>query len=91
MENNFYVGDVCHKRLFGTVTTEKNVLYSDDNINYLELNTGIWYSTDSNEKDYVDESSIISTDISLFKEDYMLLLDKYRDKTIKKKNRFLNI
>lgn len=85
MENNFYVGVVCHKkRLFKPAFSEKGVLYSDDNISYLDLINGVWYSTNENNKDFVDVNSLVITDISLYKEDYLYLLNKYKESSIVK-------
>ena len=78
MESNFYVGDVCHRRrFFKSEYIEKIVLYSTDGFNYLDLLTCNWYTTDRNCKDYVDSNTIISTDISQYRTDYIYLLSKY--------------
>lgn len=86
MENNFYVGDIYYsKRNKNMGCTDKVVLYSDDNFYYLDLISGKWYNTDSNENDYVIKDSIIPTDINQYRENYRYLLSKYNDRTIKKK------
>ena len=80
MENNFYVGVVYHsKKLFKNEYKEKLVLYSEDGVNYLDLLTGIWYTIDANNKDYVIRESIISTDVKDYKTDYMYLVLKYKE------------
>jgi len=84
MENNFFVGDVIHSRRFGKQEyIEKCVLYSDDNFNYLDLVNGKWYSTDCSEKDYVLKETINSTDVSLYRENYQYLLNKFGSKKSK--------
>lgn len=88
MANNFYVGVVYHgKRLFKQAYSEKIVLYSENNIDYLDLINNIWYSIDNFVKDYVDIASLISTDVSIYKEDYLYLLSKYKSKSLTKKKR----
>lgn len=85
MENNFYVGIIHHrKKLFKISYSEKVVLYSEDNINFLDLISGIWYTLEENSKDYVDIKSIVHTDISLYKEDYIYLLNKHKENKITK-------
>lgn len=88
MENNFYVGIINHKKkLFKQSFSEKVVLYSEDNINYLDLISGIWYTVLEDNKDYVDINSIVLTDISLYKEDYIYLLNKHKENKITKKKK----
>ena len=54
MENNFYIGIVHHKkRVFKSQYEEKIVLYSINDINYIDLINNIVYTTDSDSKDYV--------------------------------------
>ena len=85
MENNFYVGIICHgRKVFKSEYNEKKVLYSEDNFNYLDLMCGMWYTTDINNRDYVDASSIMKTDISEHREDYLHMLYKYRDNILVK-------
>ena len=89
MENNFYVGDIYYsKRNKNVGCTEKSVLYSDDNFNYLELISGKWYTTNNDDKNYVIRDSVIPTDINQYRENYRYLLARYSDKTIKKKRIF---
>lgn len=89
MVNNFFVGNVVHgKRMFKPGYSEKLVLYSDDNINYLDLINGIYYTTNESNTDYVERDSIISTDISEYKEDYLYLLNKIKNDGIVKKKLF---
>lgn len=92
MENNFYVGIVYHgKKLFKPAYKEKLILYTEDMINYLDLLNGLWYSTDTSNKDYVEENSLIPTDISTYKIDYLYLLTKYKNSSSKKKKLNLKI
>ncbi len=87
MENNFYVGVVHYNRRYSRHDhTETLVLYSDDNINYLELESGIWYTTDRGNKNYVEKESIIPTDISQYKVDYEYLFFRIKEmKSTRKK------
>ena len=86
MENNFFVGDICHsKRNKSQTYIEKVVLYSNDNFNYLDPISGKWYTTNDNEKNYVISNSIIPTNINDYRENYIYLLSKYTDKMTKKK------
>ena len=85
MENNFYVGVIHHKKkLFKPAFSEKVVLYSDDNIVYLDLINSVWYTTSEDNKDFVDKNSLIITDISLYKEDYLYLLNRYKENSVTK-------
>lgn len=91
MENNFFVGVVHHgKKLFKPEYSEKVVLYSEDNVNFLDLRCCIWYTTNCNDKDYVEKETIISTDISLYREDYLYLLSKFKETGLVRKKRFDN-
>lgn len=81
MENNFYVGVINYGKRYSKQKHIQNaVLYSEDGINYLELETGIWYTTDSSNRDYVDKGSILPTDINLYKVNYMYLLSRCKEK-----------
>ena len=81
MENNFYVGIVCHKRPFtNNMLREKTVLYTKENITYIDLVKEREYQTDKSLKDYVEESSLIPTDINDYRIDYSYLLSKYNGK-----------
>lgn len=90
MENNFYLGVVKHsKRRSSNSYTEKVILYSDDNVFYIDLVNNCVYTTDAKNKDYVLIDSLVSTDISEYKTDYLYLLNKYKsDKAISKKKKF---
>ena len=93
MEDNFYIGLVHHEKKFlKTKHREKVVLYSRDYINYIDLINNTVYSTDSTCKDYVVKESLVPTDISEHRIDYMYLLSKYNsgDNLEKKKTRILN-
>ena len=90
MENNFYVGIVHHEKgLISDGYNEKVVLYSDNNIYYIDLLKQKTYSTNREEKEYVLEDTLISTDVNDFNINYMYLLNKYRNygRDIKKKNK----
>lgn len=81
MESNFYIGTVHHqKRLFKQQYQEKIVLYSTDNINFIDLINCAIYSTDVLNKDYVIRESLVPTEISEYRTDYMYLLSVYKPK-----------
>ncbi|MBQ8193027.1 MAG: hypothetical protein IJZ46_03040 [Bacilli bacterium] len=90
MENNFYLGVVMHsKKRSCNNYTEKVVLYSDDNIFYIDLVNGNIYSTDVTNKDYVLIDTLVSTDIKEYKTDYLFLLNKFKsNKDIYKRKKF---
>lgn len=93
MEGKFFIGIVCHKkRIFKSLPEEKVVLYTSNDINYIDLINNVVYSTDSACKDYVVKESLIPTNISEYRIDYMYLLSKYDsgDNLEKKKTRILN-
>lgn len=87
MKNNFYIGIVCHKKkLIKSEYNEKLVLYSNDNFNYIDLINGVVYTIDNSNKDYVIEHTLIPTDISEHRIDYIYLLSKYNsNKYVKRK------
>lgn len=89
MENSFFVGIVHHKkRMFKPEYSEKIVLYKATDYYYIDLVRDVIYSTNSEDKDYVDECSLIPTDISMYKEDYQYLLSKHNcDVMIRKKKK----
>lgn len=92
MKDSFYVGIVCHgKKLFKAGYKEKLVLYSQDGINYLDLISDTYYTTDKNNRDYIEKESLIPTDVSEYREDYLYLLSKYsvRNKARKKYRDFI--
>lgn len=89
MENNFYVGTVCHNRkIMKDSYNEKVVLYSNDNINYTDLVNDVNYTTDDTCKDYVIKESIALTDISEYRTDYLYLLLKHNNSKSVKRKRF---
>ena len=91
MENNFFVGIVHHKkRMFKPEYSEKVVLYKIADKYYIDLVRDIIYSNNCEEKDYVDESSLISTDISIYKEDYQYLLSKHNSGVMIRKKKKIN-
>lgn len=91
MENNFYVGDISHKRRISKESyTEKMVLYNSNNDNYLDLINDKMYTTDKKEKDYVISSSLEIIDINDLKDDYHYLLIRHNDSHIKKKKKKFN-
>ena len=78
MVNNFYVGEVYHKRKFMKFNfgyREKLVLYTEDDILYLDLLGDKAYTCDTRNKNYVIRDSLIPTDVSDYKIDYMYLLN----------------
>ncbi len=80
MENNFYVGDIFHRRFFKFSYIERNVLYAYDEDNYFNLISEKWYTTDSNNKDYVIKDSLIPTDINEYNSNYQYLYEKNKAK-----------
>lgn len=89
MENNFYVGTIIHRKK-NSVSSEKLVLYTTDNINYTDLITDNVYTTNSNNKYYLLENSLIPIDIDDFKIDYNYLLDKHNNPIKHNKIRRIN-
>jgi len=86
MENNFYVGVVFHgKRAFKNEYSEKLVLYSEDNYNYLDLINNLYYSIDTNNRDYVIEESLVPTDVSEYREDYLYMLSRCKENGLSRK------
>ena len=78
MANNFYVGEVYHKRKilkFNFDYREKLVLYTEDDIIYLDLLGEKAYTCDRTHNDYVIRESLIPTDVRDYKVDYMYLLN----------------
>ena len=54
MENNFFVGNVVHKNKKGNnLYSEKIVLYTCDNVYFIDLLTDNTYTTNSENRDYV--------------------------------------
>lgn len=89
MENNFFVGIINHKKKIGKNNyQEKVVLYSKDNINYIDLVNDITYTTNELEKDYVVKESLIDTDISEYQTDYLYLLIKHKNNSNTKKRKY---
>lgn len=90
MEDNFYVGVVHHsRRMLKPEYKEKLVLYSNDSVNYLDLIGNNYYTTDTSNRDYVVRETLITTDVSLYREDYLYLLSRYKDKGATKKRKKL--
>lgn len=86
MENNFYVGIIHHKkRIIRPEYNEKVVLYKLSNERYLDLIKDIEYTTNINEKDYVIEETLIITDITQYRENYLYLLSKHNNNNHSKK------
>ena len=80
MENNFYVGNIIHKKKKSNTThIEKIVLYTQDNIYYTDLINDITYTTNNFDKSYVDSSSLVSINTEDFRIDYMYLLLKHNE------------
>jgi len=92
MENNFFVGVVFHgRKSFKVEYTEKLVLYSDDNFNYLDLINDVYYTTDENNKDYVIKESLVPTDILEYREDYLYMLSRHNDSRVSRRKIKLDI
>lgn len=80
MENNFYVGNIIHKKKKSSaIYVEKMVLYTQDNIYYIDLINDITYTTNNFDKSYVDSSSLVSINTDDFRIDYMYLLLKHNE------------
>lgn len=81
MEGNFYIGEICQKkRRKKTIYKEKMVLYTNNDIDYIDLINNVVYSTDSTFKYYVLKESLIPTNVVDHKVDYMYLLYQYNSK-----------
>lgn len=90
MENNFFVGIVNHSKKIGRESCkEKTVLYREDDSVYVDLVKNISYTTDSSQKDYVEEETLLPTDISDYRTDFEYLLLRYNSsgKNVKKKKK----
>jgi len=83
MENNFYVGIVCHRKIISNIIVrERKVLYTSDNIYYIDLVKEKEYTTDDRLNEYVDISTLVPTDINDYNTDYAYLLSKYNGRRI---------
>lgn len=89
MENNFYVGIICHfKKISKYSWHEKVILYSEDNLKYIDLINFRSYCTEENiarREDYVVKDSLLPVDITDYNIDYIYLLNKYKQNGITKK------
>ena len=80
MENNFYVVNIIRKKKKSSdIYVEKIVLYTQDNIYYIDLINDITYTTNNFDKSYVDSSSLVSINTEDFRIDYMYLLLKQNE------------
>ena len=83
MENNFFVGVVVlRRRKSNSLTREKLVLYSRNDIDYIDLlNNNRYVSEESanTREDYVIKSSLIKVDVSDYRTDYYYLLSRYNE------------
>ena len=92
MVNRFYVGDIFHaKTITKEAYIEKNVLYKEDDNNYLDLINDVSYTTDSSKKSYVIEDSLLLMNPNDFKEDYNYLLSRCNDIKKTKKKHWYNV
>jgi len=83
MERNFYVGIVNHnKKRLKPSYQEKIILYKEGNL-YIDLLTNNEYTIDKNNTDYVLEETLVPTDITDYKIDYLYLLRKRNNGNIK--------
>ena len=80
IENNWYVGSVFHRKKLGWSYIEQEVLYSEDCYYFFDLLSEKWYSTSTDNKDYVIRETIVPTDIRDYKIDYQFLLEKNKPK-----------
>ena len=89
MENNFYVGIVCHRRLIlNNILRERRVLYTSDNIYYIDLKKEKEYTTNDNLNVFIDKGALIPTDINDYNVDYAYLLSKYNsNKKVRKRKK----
>lgn len=89
MENNFYVGNIIRKKKKSSdIYVEKMVLYTQDNIYYIDLINDITYTTNNFDKSYVDSSSLVSINTEDFRIDYMYLLLKHNEGNNNKRRKF---
>lgn len=86
MVNNFFIGEVYHaKKRTKPAYREKTVLYSTDNITYIDLLNDMEYTTDNSDKNYVIEESIFPADINGYRTDYYYLLLRHNTLVKEKK------
>ncbi len=83
MKNNFYVGQIFHRRFIKPCYIEKSLLYTSDEYNYFDLVREKWYTTNTSEKDYVIKDSLVATDINEYNNNYQYLYKKNKTKIIK--------
>ena len=92
MENNFFVGNVVHKNKKGNnLYSEKIVLYTCDNVYFIDLLTDNTYTTNSENRDYVVYDSLVPTNSEEFRIDYDYLLIKQneiKDNKVRRKKFF---
>ena len=81
MKNNFFVGNIYHRRKIKFSYIEQVVLFSENYYYYLDLVSGKWYTTDTKNRNYVIKDSLVPTDINEYKIDYLYLLNKDKQKT----------
>ena len=74
MEDKFYVAYIFHRKRFKSFM-DQMVLYSEDYYSFLEPINGIWYTTDTTNKDYVIRDSIKPIDVQDCALDYMYLTE----------------
>lgn len=76
MENNIYFGTIFHKRKFKNNYLEKAILYTDDEINYLDLDHIRWYDTNTSNRDYLIKDSLVPTKLEDYRKDYGYIIGK---------------
>ena len=90
MENNFFVGNVVHKNKKGNnLYSEKIVLYTCDNVYFIDLLTDNTYTTNSENRDYVVYDSLVPTNSEEFRIDYdicLLNIMKLKIKRLEERN-----
>lgn len=86
MENKFYIGTVIHKKRIRRIE-EKIVLYTKDDIQYIDLINNRIYFANYLAKDYVVRESLIPTDPSEHRIDYKYLLSRFESNGITRKKK----
>ena len=87
MENNIYFGTIFHRRKFKNNYKEKVILYTENNINYLDLDHIRWYDTDISKKDYVIKNSLYQTKLENNQNEYRYIINKIISEDIKNKEK----
>lgn len=94
MEDNFYLGTIVHKNKIFKYSTEKKVLYSEDQTYFTDLLSSRTYPIDrisGVREDCVYQDSLVPTDPSEYRDDFLYLLERYKNSNCnnKKRRKFL--